>query len=179
MRRSYAGIAPNEPVFVEEPAWPCAGLGVEQAQLETLVLAENGLSGISRQIRRLQALRMPDLGHNRLTGVPDSPGDLNSLTGYLQDIPLASLFWSANWKVSPQQGLSSHGRINPVKSQSGNLGGSVAAGLVHAERGLPHEPACWISSCKRFKLPRRWIVPTRHTAHRHRAHHEESADPSY
>jgi Leucine-rich repeat (LRR) protein len=38
-----------------------------QTTLETLVLADNDLTEVSSQIGRLRALRMLDLGHNRLT----------------------------------------------------------------------------------------------------------------
>jgi Leucine-rich repeat (LRR) protein len=65
----------------------------EQAELETLVLADNDLCDVSGQIGRLRRLRMLDLGHNRLTAVPDSLGDLESLTDflYLHDNRLSSL----------------------------------------------------------------------------------------
>jgi hypothetical protein len=35
----------------------------EQTELESLVLAENGLSEVSEQIGRLKRLRMLDVGH--------------------------------------------------------------------------------------------------------------------
>jgi Leucine-rich repeat (LRR) protein len=49
----------------------------EQTELETLVLADNGLEEVSEQIGRLKKLRMLDLGHTKLTHVPDAMGDLD------------------------------------------------------------------------------------------------------
>jgi Leucine-rich repeat (LRR) protein len=49
----------------------------QQTHLETLVLAENGLSEVSEHIGRLKKLRMLDLGHNTLTSVPDGLADLD------------------------------------------------------------------------------------------------------
>jgi Leucine-rich repeat (LRR) protein len=65
----------------------------EQTELETLVLADNERSEISDHIGRLKNLRMLDLGHNRLTLVPDSLGGLDALTDflYLHDNQLSSL----------------------------------------------------------------------------------------
>ena len=65
----------------------------EQTELETLVLADNGLSEVSEQIGRLKRLRVLDLGHNELTQVPDALADLDGLTDflYLHDNRLASL----------------------------------------------------------------------------------------
>lgn len=65
----------------------------EQIDLETLVLADNGLAEISGQIGALKKLRMLDLGHNELTGVPEEIGDLDGLTDflYLHDNRLSSL----------------------------------------------------------------------------------------
>jgi Leucine-rich repeat (LRR) protein len=65
----------------------------ERTDLETLVLAENELSEVSCQIGRLKNLRMLDLGHNRLTRVPDSLAGLDGLTDflYLHDNQLTSL----------------------------------------------------------------------------------------
>lgn len=65
----------------------------EQTQLETLVLAENELTNVSEHVGRLKKLRMLDLGHNLLTWLPDSLGDLDGLTDflYLHDNRLASL----------------------------------------------------------------------------------------
>ncbi len=54
----------------------------QQTELETLVLADNGLTEISAQIGSLKKLRMLDLGHNQLTRVPESIGDLKSLTDF-------------------------------------------------------------------------------------------------
>lgn len=65
----------------------------EQTELETLVLADNELCEVSEQIARLKRLRMLDLGHNKLTRVPDGLGDLDGLTDflYLHDNQLNSL----------------------------------------------------------------------------------------
>jgi Leucine-rich repeat (LRR) protein len=65
----------------------------EQSELETLVLADNQLSDVSEQIGRLRKLRMLDLGHNRLTRLPDTLADLDGLTDflYLHDNRLTSL----------------------------------------------------------------------------------------
>ena len=52
----------------------------EQTELETLVLADNGLEEVSEQIGRLQKLRMLDLGHNKLTRVPDALGDRRTVS---------------------------------------------------------------------------------------------------
>ena len=65
----------------------------EQTEAETLVLADNGLSEVSTQIGRMKKLRMLDLGHNQLTSIPDTIGDLDGLTDflYLHDNRLTSL----------------------------------------------------------------------------------------
>jgi Leucine-rich repeat (LRR) protein len=65
----------------------------ERTGLETLVLADNDLREVSDQIGRLKNLRMLDLGHNRLTNVPDTLADLDGLTDflYLHDNQLTSL----------------------------------------------------------------------------------------
>jgi Leucine-rich repeat (LRR) protein len=65
----------------------------DQTDLETLVLADNDLSELSDRIGGLRKLRMLDLGHNRLTCVPDALADLGSLTDflYLHDNRLTSL----------------------------------------------------------------------------------------
>jgi Leucine-rich repeat (LRR) protein len=70
------------------PAWVW-----EQTELETLVLADNGLSELSDRIGGLKNLRMLDLGHNELTKVPDALGYLDGLTGflYLHDNRLTTL----------------------------------------------------------------------------------------
>ena len=41
----------------------------DETGLETLVLADNGLSEVSHLVGRLQTLRMLDLGHNELAEV--------------------------------------------------------------------------------------------------------------
>jgi len=65
----------------------------ERTELETLVLADNQFADVSGQIGRLKKLRMLDLGHNRLTHVPDAVGDLDALTDflYLHDNQLTAL----------------------------------------------------------------------------------------
>jgi Leucine-rich repeat (LRR) protein len=61
--------------------------------LEALILADKDLTEVSEAVGRLKKLLMLDLGHNRLTGLPDTIGDLERLTGflYLHDNQLASL----------------------------------------------------------------------------------------
>ena len=89
---------------MQDPAGPNLslwnkGLGVvptwvwERTELETLVLAENGLSDLSDRVGGLKKLRMLDLGHNKLTHVPDALGDLGGLTDflYLHDNQLTTL----------------------------------------------------------------------------------------
>jgi Leucine-rich repeat (LRR) protein len=65
----------------------------ERIEIETLVLADNQLSEVSGQIGRMKKLRMLDLGHNRLTHVPDALAGLDGLTDflYLHDNQLTSL----------------------------------------------------------------------------------------
>jgi hypothetical protein len=55
----------------------------EQTGLETLVLADNALTEVSRQIGRLKTLRMRDLGHHKLAEVPETLGELDGLTDFL------------------------------------------------------------------------------------------------
>jgi Leucine-rich repeat (LRR) protein len=62
--------------LVPESVW-------DQAELETLVLADNKLSKVAAQIGRLKKLRMLDLGHNELTEVPEALADLENLTDFL------------------------------------------------------------------------------------------------
>ncbi|MGB6942175.1 MAG: leucine-rich repeat domain-containing protein [Bryobacteraceae bacterium] len=65
----------------------------QRTGLETLVLADNDLPELSDQIGSLKNLRMLDLGHNRLTSVPDALATLDGLTDflYLHDNQLTSL----------------------------------------------------------------------------------------
>ena len=65
----------------------------QKTGLETLVLAENELSEVSGQVGGLRRLCMLDLGHNRLTEVPDTLADLDALTDflYLHDNRLTAL----------------------------------------------------------------------------------------
>lgn len=57
--------------------------------VETLVLADNGLTEIPSRIGELRNLRMLDLGHNALTSVPDLHAAFDFL--YLHDNQLSSL----------------------------------------------------------------------------------------
>ncbi|HEX5229897.1 MAG TPA: leucine-rich repeat domain-containing protein [Bryobacteraceae bacterium] len=65
----------------------------DRTDLESLVLAENGLAEISERIGGLRSLRMLDLGHNKLRAVPDALGEIEGLSDflYLHDNELASL----------------------------------------------------------------------------------------
>ena len=67
--------------------------------IETLVLADNGLRDVSSQIGRLKKVRMLDLGHNELTEVPDALGELDGLTDFLHlhDNRLTHLPPSIGW----------------------------------------------------------------------------------
>ena len=78
----------------------------ERTDLETLVLADNELPEISNQIGHLKKLRMLDLGHNRLTEVPDALADLDGLTDflYLHDNELTSLPSSLAWPLRIRSG---------------------------------------------------------------------------
>ena len=55
----------------------------EQVDTTSLILAGNGLTELSPEIARLQALRMLDLGHNRLAGLPDALGEITGLSDFL------------------------------------------------------------------------------------------------
>jgi Leucine-rich repeat (LRR) protein len=75
-----------------------ARISSERVELETLVLADNGLTEVSEQIGSLKRLRMLDRGHNKLPGVPETLGDLDRLDFlYLHDNRLSSLpiLWPA------------------------------------------------------------------------------------
>ena len=61
----------------------------ERVELETLVLADNGLTSISDGLAKLKRLRMLDLGHNALASLPEAIGELDGLTDFLY--PLDSL----------------------------------------------------------------------------------------
>lgn len=65
----------------------------ENTELRTLILADNGLTEISPRIGTLKKLRMLDLGHNRITHMPDELGNLDSLIEflYLHDNKLSAL----------------------------------------------------------------------------------------
>ena len=51
----------------------------ERTEIESLVLADNGLSEISEGVGELTRLRMLDLGHNQLTRLPETLGALEEL----------------------------------------------------------------------------------------------------
>jgi Leucine-rich repeat (LRR) protein len=70
------------------PAWVW-----DRTDLETLALANNGLSDISDRTGGFKRLRMLDLGHNKLAHLPDALGDLGGLTDflYLHDNELTTL----------------------------------------------------------------------------------------
>ena len=55
----------------------------ERTDLQTLIRADNGLSELSERGGRRDKRRRLDLGHNRLTRVPNALGDLASLTDFL------------------------------------------------------------------------------------------------
>src|SRR5690348_8376703 len=65
----------------------------ERLDLETLVLADNDLTELSGRVGQLKRLRMLDLGHNALCSLPESLGNLESLSDflYLHDNRLRSL----------------------------------------------------------------------------------------
>lgn len=65
----------------------------DRTDLETLVLADNGLAEVSARIGGLRRLRMLDLGHNQLTDVPRELGEVEGLRDflYLHDNRLSSL----------------------------------------------------------------------------------------
>src|SRR4051812_18488813 len=65
----------------------------QRSDVETLVLADTGLTEVSERLGELRLLRMLDLGHNELTTLPDAVGDLESLADflYLHDNRLESL----------------------------------------------------------------------------------------
>lgn len=65
----------------------------ERTDLETLVLAENDLREVSERIGGVKRLRMLDLGHNKLTHLPETISQLDSLSDflYLHDNKLSSL----------------------------------------------------------------------------------------
>jgi len=55
----------------------------ERDELETLILADNGLKEVSERISRLRRLRTLDLGHNQLAKLPESLGELTELSDFL------------------------------------------------------------------------------------------------
>ncbi len=71
---------------VPDWVWACS-------QAETLVLADNGLTGLPGDVGRMQSLRMLDLGHNQLAELPEELGALTGLRDflYLHDNRLGAL----------------------------------------------------------------------------------------
>ena len=65
----------------------------EKIELECLILAENGLQESPIGSGRLTRLQTLDLGHNKLSRIPESIGELIDLAGflYLHDNSLSSL----------------------------------------------------------------------------------------
>lgn len=59
----------------------------ERTDLQTLIRADNGLSELSERVGRLEQLRILDLGHNRLTGVPDALGGRLARDGSSTSMP--------------------------------------------------------------------------------------------
>src|SRR4029453_12928293 len=51
--------------------------------LDTLILADTGLTTLPDAIGRLPSVRPLDLGHNALAALPDALGDLTGLTNFL------------------------------------------------------------------------------------------------
>ena len=46
----------------------------EQTDVETLILADNGLREVSELLGRMKHLQTLDLGHNQLAGLPEGLG---------------------------------------------------------------------------------------------------------
>lgn len=65
----------------------------DERELETLVLADNGLEELDARIGRLARLRMLDVGHNRIATIPAELGDVVGLSDflYLHDNRLTTL----------------------------------------------------------------------------------------
>ncbi len=65
----------------------------DDTSLEALVLADNGLKDISERLGQLRNLRMLDLGHNQLSAIPETIGEIVGLSDYLylHDNMLSSL----------------------------------------------------------------------------------------
>lgn len=65
----------------------------EQTELKSLILADNDLKEISARVGGMRHLRMLDLGHNELTQLPESLGEITGLSDflYLHDNRLTSL----------------------------------------------------------------------------------------
>jgi Leucine-rich repeat (LRR) protein len=99
------------------------------AQIGTLVLADNDPTEVSEQIGCLKKLRMPDLGHNQLTRVPDVLAGLDSLTGflYLHNNRLSSL-------PAPLERLTSLRYLNIGENAFEALPESVRRGCIRHER---------------------------------------------
>jgi Leucine-rich repeat (LRR) protein len=65
----------------------------DNVSLEALILADNGLIEVSARLGQLKSLRMLDLGHNQLSTIPETIGEIVGLSDYLylHDNRLASL----------------------------------------------------------------------------------------
>ena len=65
----------------------------DNVSLEALILADNGLIEVSARLGQLKSLRMLDLGHNQLSTIPETIGELLGLSDYLylHDNRLASV----------------------------------------------------------------------------------------
>jgi Leucine-rich repeat (LRR) protein len=52
----------------------------DNISLETLILADNGLTEVSERLGQLKSLRMLDLGHNQLSTIPETIGGIVGLS---------------------------------------------------------------------------------------------------
>lgn len=55
----------------------------EQTEMESLILADNNLKEISARVGDMKSLRTLDLGHNELTQLPETLGEITGLSGFL------------------------------------------------------------------------------------------------
>src|ERR1051325_8338717 len=92
---SIAGMPLGKTInFLKQPLERISeSLWQDNTDVEILILAETGITQVPEQIGCLKKLRVLDLGHNRITRVPDSLGELTALTDflYLHDNQLAAL----------------------------------------------------------------------------------------
>jgi Leucine-rich repeat (LRR) protein len=129
----------------------------ERTDLETPVLADNDLLEISEHIGRLKNLRMLDLGHNRLTHVPDALADLDELTDflYLHDNQLMSLPDSVG-RLARQREL--HLRDNRLASLPESIGRLQELRRIHLRGSrLMHLHAAIASLPRLEELDLRWV----------------------